>query len=218
MPLPGAPKPGAVSQDHRIVLDDVLATKRIYLGESTPSASASSNTTSDEAFRQTQVGSVTACTSLLVRAVHAQDERAYSLFKSELKRYEDVQLKRLHVVLDTNQREIQETKSIQTRMRGEIDQVKAEIESLALQLVQARESRPRREELEKLAQDTNAVPTVQALQASLESARADVDSINASIRKTNARVEMRKKQFKLVIQDIHELEQDLVDESSARSG
>ena len=74
---------------------------------------------------------------------------------------------------------------------------------------EARALRPKRDQVEALAKAANDLPSTPELEKKRKIAEKETEAIRASIKSTQDIVELRRKQFRVLVEDIRALKEEL---------
>eukprot|EP00300_Choanocystis_sp_HF-7_P034499 c47289_g1_i1.p1 GENE.c47289_g1_i1~~c47289_g1_i1.p1 ORF type:complete len:216 (-),score=66.27 c47289_g1_i1:72-677(-) len=143
-------------------------------------------------------------------------ERTLTATRLEIDKFGDIQ-RRARFILSRNEREISDSRTLQTSIEQQIAESEALIESLKVQLVEEERQRQHKEECQRLVDLINAHPPRAQLQDEISALHNEIEVLDQRQSHLQLQTSLRKKQFGLVIQAIRSLEAELDDEAGGEA-
>ncbi|KAJ3090395.1 THO complex subunit 7 [Quaeritorhiza haematococci] len=132
-------------------------------------------------------------------------------FFTDLAQFEAGMLK-FQLVHDMNVREVKHYEDEQFQIEQEIQEAKADIENLKLELEEAQRQRRNKMEYDSMAKTINKYPTRQQSQINITQLNVDITRLEAEKRSHAAALELRRKQFLTVMEALHTM-QDIISDA-----
>mmetsp|Transcript_12063 Transcript_12063/g.17586 ORF Transcript_12063/g.17586 Transcript_12063/m.17586 type:complete len:244 (+) Transcript_12063:53-784(+) len=135
-------------------------------------------------------------------------EHAKDLLEREI-RLHDLEIRKLFLVSDAADAELAQYDAAQVQIESSISDCKDEIEELKKQLAHERKVRSNREEYETLAKMARQRPARRTTEKKLEAVKEEIEKIRAEDALAMAELDVREKQFQLLMQSIFDLKSNL---------
>lgn len=114
--------------------------------------------------------------------------------------------------------DIEATDAEISKMQGQIETRKRDIEKLRISQPEAKRVRLQKEECEALAKMANARPSQGVLRQRLKQAKADQDAAAEAAKRVNEDLSVREKQFNLLVQCMLDLKESLKEDEKQQDG
>lgn len=141
----------------------------------------------------------------------ADCEKLYKSFLQELSTFE-LPLLKTKVVIDANRREQECFKELQAGLSQQIVQAQADIEELKVQLEESKIERQHKEECEAIRRLIGAQPPRSETQKVLDELAKELSALEADNMAASRTLELRKKQFALLLHVVDDLQSTIEDE------
>jgi len=150
-----------------------------------------------------------------------QDENSVSLeqdlylLMKDLVSFDFNTIKKLDIIWTSNQNQLEAYKEEYLNKENEIEKTKKEIEKLKIELEEEKQIRKNKEEYEILGGVINSFPSRSETQKEIEQLHGEIESLLNEETSINTKIDLRTKQFQLLLFAIHQLEQTLESETLA---
>jgi uncharacterized small protein (DUF1192 family) len=196
MPLPAVAKPAFASDASEEVHIDFI--ERLNKGESGVRLS-----------KLVEFGSlVTVCACAVANLYTSPDPQVKAFSAKELARVRD-KFANLDHIVDTCASELAETKSLKEQLGRDIGGLQQDIARISAQLERAKRVRETRDETETLARQVGTLPSTRQSVAAIASLNEEIKALEAQRDRANGQVEARRKQCRLLVHAVKDLEASL---------
>lgn len=130
---------------------------------------------------------------------------AHNALLKELALY-DFEASKAHLLRGICSEEVEQYGVLDAKIENDIEHTKGEIEQLKDQLREERVARLHKEECEALSRRVNAFPARSGTELEISRLRADLGELTALQERTSEQLQLRQKQFRLLMHAIYELQ------------
>ncbi|KAJ3692566.1 hypothetical protein LUZ60_011661 [Juncus effusus] len=144
-------------------------------------------------------------------------EKFYKAFLQEIATFE-LPLLKSRAVVDANVREKESFNGLQEEIKTQISQAKSDIEELKKQLEESKVERRHKEECEAVRKLVSAWPPRSDTERIIADLEAEIADLEAEDERCIRTVDLRRKQFSLLLHVVDELQNTLIEDEQKMSG